>query len=170
MDSAFKGLFGGGTEGDAKASAAADFAKRFDERGFGDGFSGHEASARLNDVIGYANSDQVKNATRNALGSLSTDQQKEFGTFVGQLRQRSPQGRSGSDYSVDDISDIFGQAGGPAKGVDDFLGGIFGDGSNSGGNGNGGFDLGDIFNSGIGRMVFGALAAFLTKELMGGRR
>jgi hypothetical protein len=170
MDSALKGLFGGGTEGDAKASSAADFAKRFAESGSAGGFSGEEASSRLNDLIGHANSDQVKNATRNALGGLDDDQRKEFGSFVGQLRQRSGNTGNERDYSVDDISDLFGQAGGPAKGVDDFLGGIFGNESSSGGNGGGGFDLGDIFNSGIGRMVFGALAAFLTNELVGGRR
>jgi len=169
MDSALKGLFGGGPEGDAKASGAADFAKRFAENGSG-GFSGEEASSRLNDVIGHANADQVKNATRSALGGMSEDQQKEFGSFVGQLRQRSGNDGNGRDYSVDDISDLFGQAGGPAKGVDDFLGGLFGNGNSSGGKDDGGFDLGDIFNSGIGRMVFGALAAFLTNELVGGRR
>jgi hypothetical protein len=170
MDSALKGLFGGGTEGESRASSASDFAKRVAEGTPGEGYTGDEASGFLNDLIGHANSDQVKNATRSTLGGLSEDQRKEFGSFVGDLRQRSSGSRNGNDYSVDDISDLFGQAGGPAGGLDDFLGGIFGSGKDSSGQGNGGFDLGNLFNSGIGKLVFGGIAAFLTNELLGSKR
>ena len=88
----------------------------------------------------HANSDQVERATKATLSNLPSGQKEEFGQFVNQLKAR----KSGdakttttgsSTFSVDEISKMFGQAGGSANSVDDLfgsLGGMFGGGSTTG--------------------------------------
>lgn len=205
MDSALKGMFGGGDEEAAKTDRARDFVKRFSEGRPDEGYTSGEAATQLNDLLKQADSDQVRRATKNALTNLPEDQQKEFGSFLSDLKARKT-GESGGPMSTDDIADVFGQSGGAASGVDDLFGGLFGGGGGGGlggllgggGSGGGGgvggllggllgggddqpraserssggggdFDLGSILGSGVGKMVLGGIAAYLTKEMLDGK-
>lgn len=198
MDSAMKGLFGGGEEGAAKKSAAEDFIKRVSEGAPDQGFTADEARSQLNNVLKYADADQVKSATKQVYENLPADQQKAFGDFVGQLQGRQPGADGSSGLTEDDIADLFGQAGGSAGSLDDLLGGLMGGmtGSSSGGSsgglggmlsgmlgglfggsnantgataGDAGLDIGDLLSSPTGKAVIGGLAAILTKNMLDGK-
>ena len=137
MDSSLKGLFGSGPEADEKVAKSRDFVKRVSEGKPGEGYSTDEAVGQLNQLLKHANSDQVERATKAAISDLPEGQKEEFGQFVNQLKARKSGGRAattaGSNtFSVDDISKMFGQAGGPAGSVDDLfgsLGNMFGGGT-----------------------------------------
>ncbi|MDQ2683831.1 MAG: hypothetical protein M3Y37_09930 [Chloroflexota bacterium] len=145
MDNALKGMFGGGEEGAAKTDRTRDFMKRFAEGRPDEGYSTEEAATHLDDLLKHANSDQVRRATKNALSNLPEDQQKEFGSFLGDLKARKT-GQGGGQLSTDEIADVFGQSGGSANGLDDLFGGLFG----GGGGGLGGLLGGDSGGSGGG--------------------
>ena len=203
MEKSLTGLFGSGPDADAKTARARDFVKRFSEGPPDQGYTSDEAVGQLNDLLGYANSDQVERATRNALQNLPENQRAEFGQFVNQLQARKSGGRptaSSGSPSIDDISRMFGQAGGPATSVNDLFGSLFGGmsggsgGSTGGGVGgmlsnllggllgggksratqstgaSGAPDLGGLLGSNVGKMVMGGIAAYLTKELLDGSR
>jgi hypothetical protein len=202
MDNSLKGLFGGGEEGAAKTDRARDFVKRFSEGKPDEGYTHEEAASHLNSLLKHADADQVRRATKSAITNMPEDQQKEFGAFVSDLKARKSGGGNasgpGGNLSVDDISDMFGQAGGSANSLDDLLGGLLGGGtsggSTSGGGGIGGMlsgmlgglmgggdksrshasdsgmpDLGGLLGSSAGKMVMGGIAAYLTKELLDGK-
>jgi hypothetical protein len=202
MSDQLAGLFGSGADADVKKAKANAFVNKV-TAGTGDSdFDPEEAKGYLNQVLGKADSGQVESATRQALNNLNPDQQKEFGTFVDQLKKRDPSSPKAGSYDVDEISKMFGQAGGPATSLDDLLGGLMGGlsggtggsstantggiggmlssllGSLSGGsktssstkgNDSGDFDLGALMNSPIGKTVMASIAAFLMKNMMGGR-
>ncbi len=192
MEKALTGLFGSGPEADAKTARAQDFVKRYSEGAPDQGYSTDEAVGQLNQVLGHANSQQVEAATKKALNNMPENQRAEFGQFVNQLhaRQSGGQTTSAAPASVDDISRMFGQAGGSANSVNDLFGSLLGGGlggmvsdvvgslfggddkskSTSGSSGGGMGDLGAFMNSTTGKMVLGGIAAYLTKELMDGRR
>ena len=89
---------------------------------------------QLNQVLGHANSQQVEAATKKALNNMPENQRAEFGQFVNQLhaRQSGGQTTSASTASVDDISRMFGQAGGSANSVNDLFGSLLGGGAAGG--------------------------------------
>ncbi len=157
MEDSLKGLFGGGEEGAAKKSRANDFVKRVSEGAPDQGFTTDEAVTQLNDVLKYANADQVKRATKSALANMPEDQQKEFGAFVSQLKTRKSGGASSGaadgGMSMDDISDLFGQSGGSANSLDDLLGGLMGGGGTSGASSGGG--LGGMLSGMLGGLMGG---------------
>ena len=115
MEKTLTGLFGSGPEADAKTARAQDFVKRYSEGAPDQGYSTDEAVGQLNQVLSHANSQQVEAATKKALNNMPENQRAEFGQFVNQLhaRQSGGQTTSASTASVDDISRMFGQAGGP---------------------------------------------------------
>src|SRR6187551_4082109 len=124
MSDPLAGLFGSGADADANTAKANAFVNKVTS-GVGDSdFDPEEAKGYLNQVLGKADSGQVESATRQALNNLNPDQQKEFGAFVDQLKQRDPSSPRAGSYDVDEISKIFGQAGGPATSLDDLLGGL----------------------------------------------
>ena len=109
----------------------------------------------------------------------------------------SPAGEQQGLPSVDDISKMFGQAGGSATSLDDLFGslmggaggaaagggilamimnvlsGLFGGKSRSSVNSataSGSADMGSLFGSTAGKAVMGGIAAFLAKELIGKAR
>jgi len=202
MEKALTGLFGSGPEADAKTARAQDFVKRYSEGAPDQGYSTDEAVGQLNQVLSHANSQQVEAATKKALNNMPENQRAEFGQFVNQLhaRQSGGQTTSASTASVDDISRMFGQAGGSANSVNDLFGSLLGGGaagglggmvsnvlgglfggdddkskaqspSTSGASQGGGMgDLGAFMNSTTGKMVLGGIAAYLTKELMNGHK
>jgi hypothetical protein len=192
MEKALTGLFGSGPEADAKTARAQDFVKRYSEGAPDQGYSTDEAVGQLDQLLAHANSQQVESATKKALNNMPENQRAEFGQFVNQLhaRQSGGQTTSAAPASVDDISRMFGQAGGSANSVNDLFGSLLGGGlggmvsdvvgslfggddkskSTSGSSGGGMGDLGAFMNSTTGKMVLGGIAAYLTKELMDGRR
>jgi len=198
MEKALTGLFGSGPEADAKTARAQDFVKRYSEGAPDQGYSTDEAVGQLNQLLSHANSQQVESATKKALNNMPESQRAEFGQFVNQLhaRQSGGQTTSAGPASVDDISRMFGQAGGSANSVNDLFGSLLGGGagglggmvnnvlgglfggdddkkaqSQAGASQGGGLgDLGAFMNSTTGKMVLGGIAAYLTKELMDGRR
>jgi hypothetical protein len=188
MEKTLTGLFGSGPEAEAKTERRPD-----------EGYSADEAKSQLDEVIKYADSDQVKRATRKALSDVPEDQRAEFGKFVNELQARKTGGRTASGTpSIDDISDMFGQAGGRANSLDDLLGGLMGGGTTTRGASGGGFlgmltsllsslfgggrartrtagassagNMGGMLQSNVGKMVMGGIAAYLTKEMLEGRR
>jgi hypothetical protein len=199
MEKTLTGLFGSGPEAEAKTERARDFVKRYSEGRPDEGYSADEAKSQLDEVIKYADSDQVKRATRKALSDVPEDQRAEFGKFVNELQARKTGGRTASGTpSIDDISDMFGQAGGRANSLDDLLGGLMGGGTTTRGASGGGFlgmltsllsslfgggrartrtagassagNMGGMLQSNVGKMVMGGIAAYLTKEMLEGRR
>ena len=78
----------------------------------------------LNQLLGHANSQQVEAATKKALNNMPENQRAEFGQFVNQLHARRLGGQTASTggTSIDDISRMFGQAGGSANSVNDLFG------------------------------------------------
>lgn len=196
MDNALKGLFGGGDGDDdgGGTDRARDFVKRYSEGPKDQGYEAEEAVSQLNKVLPHASSDQVERATRQALNDVPEDQRSQFGDFVKQLQgrdgsDRSATGGGGSGgFSMDDISGMLGKSGGSANSVDDLLGGLMGGGgaskSSGGGVGNvlgglfgggdtdnrssgsGGGGAGGFLSSGVGKMVLGGIAAYLTKEML----
>lgn len=149
MEKSLSGLFGSGPEADAKTQRARDFVKRFSEGAPDEGYTSDEAVGQLNELLGHANSDQVERATRNALQNLPDNQRAEFGKFVNQLQARKSGGRptaSTSAPSIDDISRMFGQAGGSATSVNDLFGSLFGGGSTRGGTSSAGGGLGSMLS------------------------
>jgi hypothetical protein len=139
MDSNLKGLFGGGADADAKVGKANDFVKRVSEGAPDQGFSTDEAVGHLNQLLSHASGAQVERATKSALTNMSQDQQQEFGQFVNQLKARKTGGAAttgaSSNIDINDISKMFGQAGGSAGSVTDLfgsLGGLLGGGSTTG--------------------------------------
>jgi hypothetical protein len=202
MEKTLTGLFGSGPEADAKTARAQDFVKRYSEGAPDQGYSTDEAVGQLNQVLRHANSQQVEAATKKALNNMPENQRAEFGQFVNQLhaRQSGDQTTSAGSASVDDISRMFGQAGGSANSVNDLFGSLLGGGaaggvggmvsnvlgglfggdddkskaqspSTTGASQGGGLgDLGAFMNSTTGKMVLGGIAAYLTKELMNGRK
>ena len=161
MEKSLSGLFGSGPEADAKTERARDFVKRFSEGPPDQGYTSDEARGQLNELLRHANSDQVERATRKTLNTMPEDQRKEFGQFVDQLQQRGGTARTRSGgTSVDDISRMFGEAGGSASSVDDLFGSLFGGGMGGGTTrttGGGGFGgmisslLGSLFGGGRSR-------------------
>lgn len=161
MEKSLSGLFGSGPEAEAKTNRARDFVKRYSEGAPDEGYSADEARGQLNDLLRSANSDQVERATRKALNNMPEDQRKEFGQFVDQLQQRGSTGRTRTGgTSIDEISRMFGEAGGSANSVDDLFGSLFGGGMGggttrtSGGGGLGGMIsslLGSLFGGGRSR-------------------
>jgi hypothetical protein len=193
MEKALTGLFGSGPEADAKTQRAQDFVQRYSQGAPDQGYTTDEAVGQLNNLLGHANSAQVEQATRHTLESLPENQRAEFGQFVNQLHQRQTGQASTGTPSVNDISRMFGQAGGSANSVGDLFGGLFGGGGGGaitsmlggllGGGGqthatqqsgqdqDGGMGgLGDFMNSGVGKVVLGGIAAYLAKELMNQHR
>jgi hypothetical protein len=200
MEKTLTGLFGSGPEAEVKTERARDFVKRYSEGAPDQGYSTEEAKMQLDEVIRYADSEQVERATRKALSDVPENQRGEFGKFVNELQARKSGGRTTSGQpSVDDISRMFGEAGGRANSLDDLLGGLMGGGSTGRGGaaGGGGFmtmitnflnslfgggarrqttgatasgDLGGLFGSNTGKIVMGGLAAYLTKEMLEGRQ
>lgn len=197
MEKALTGLFGSGPEAEAKTDRARDFVKRYSEGAPDEGYTADEAKGQLNDLLRHANSDQVERATRSALNKLPENQRSEFGDFVSQLQTRKSGGSRGT-ASVDEISKMFGQAGGSANSLDDLFGSLMGGGAGgttAAGGGilamimnllgslfggktrarattgatAGGADLGSLFASGAGKAVMGGLTAYLTKELLDNR-
>ncbi len=192
MDNALKGLFGGGGGDEAGGTdRARDFVRRYSEGPKDQGFEAEEARDQLNQLLPNASSEQVERATRQALNDLPEDQRSQFGDFVGQLRDREPGARSGGGgggFGMDDIAGMFGQSGGSANSVDDLFGGLMGGGgsrSSGGGMGDilgglfgGGGDsdnrsrssdgggMGGFLSSGVGKVVLGGIAAYLTKEML----
>jgi hypothetical protein len=190
MDNALKGLFGGGGEDEAAGKdRARDFVRRYNEGPKDQGYEASEARDQLNQLLPHANSEQVERATRQALNDLPEDQRSQFGDFVGQLRQRNPgnQGGGSGGFGMDDIAGMFGQSGGSANSVDDLFGGLMGGGGSRSSGGGMGDVLGGLFgggdpddrtrtsgggggggflSSGVGKMVLGGIAAYLTKEML----
>jgi len=191
MEKTLTGLFGSGPEAGAKTARAQDFVKRYSEGAPDQGYSTDEAVGQLNQLLSHANSQQVESATKQALNNMPESQRAEFGQFVNQLhaRQSGGQTTSAAPASVDDISRMFGQAGGSANSVNDLFGSLLGGSlggvvsdvvgslfggddkskSTSGSGGGGMGDLGAFMNSTTGKVVLGGIAAYLTKELMDGR-
>jgi hypothetical protein len=193
MESQLSGLFGGGTEGETKAAKANDFVKRVHEGKADEGFSTDEAVNHLNQLLPHANSAQVERATKTAISNMPANQQAEFGQFVQQLKTRKSGGAAGgTNVDVNDISKMFGQAGGSASNVNDLfgsLGGLLGggtSGTSSGGfmgmlmnllgglfGGNrsqstaGGADVGSLLGSTTGKVLMGGIAAALINEMAG---
>jgi hypothetical protein len=160
MEKSLTGLFGSGAEADAKAERARDFVKRYSEGAPDEGYSSDEAVGQLNDLLGHANSEQVERATRSALKNLPDNKRAEFGEFVNQLQARKSGGRAATSGtpSIDDISRMFGQAGGSANSVNDLFGSLFGGGSGT---------SGSATSSGGG---IGAMLSKLLSSLFGGGR
>jgi hypothetical protein len=191
MDNALKGLFGGGGEDEVVATdRARDFVRRYSEGPKDQGYEASEAADQLNKLLPRASADQVQRATRQALQDLPEDQRSQFGDFVKQVRQRDPGSRATADgggFGMDDIAGMFGQAGGSANSVDDLFGSILGGGAGSGmGNILGGLfgggdtntratqqddggGIGGFLSSGVGKVVLGGIAAYLTKEMLDDR-
>jgi hypothetical protein len=193
MDNALKGLFGSGGEDEVVATdRAKDFVRRYSEGPKDQGYEASEAADQLNRLLPKASADQVQRATRQALQDLPEDQRSQFGDFVKQVRQRDPGSREmadGGGFGMDDIAGMFGQAGGSANSIDDLFGGVLGGGGSGGGLGNilggllgGGADtntratqqddgggIGDFLGSGVGKVVLGGIAAYLTKEMLDDR-
>jgi hypothetical protein len=185
MENTLKGLFGGNGGNDDHTAKANDFVKRVTTGPRDQGFEANEAVDHLNQLLPHANSEQVQRAAQQALGDLPKDQQAEFGNFVSQLHQRQPSGQNtGNGFSLDGLSQMFGQAGGSANSAGDLFGGLLGGGggggllggllgggsqSNNSQHGGGGGGLSDFLSSGVGKMVLGGLAAYLAKDLLGGR-
>jgi hypothetical protein len=193
MEKALTGLFGSGPEADEKTQRAQDFVQRYSQGKPDEGYSADEAVGHLNSLLGHANSDQVERATKQALENLPENQRTEFGQFVNQLHQRQTGQASSGTPSVNDISRMFGQAGGSANSVGDLFGGLFGGGGGgaitsmlggllgggdqthatqqTGQNHDGGMGgLGDFMQSGVGKVVLGGIAAYLARELMNQHR
>jgi hypothetical protein len=199
MEKALTGLFGSGPEADAKTQKAQDFVQRYSQGAPDQGYTTDEAVGHLNNLLQHANSDQVEKATRHTLESLPENQRSEFGQFVNQLHERQTGQASGGTPSVNDISRMFGQAGGSANSVGDLFGSLFGGGGGSGGGAGGAITsmlgglfggndeshgtqqqsqspssgmggLGDFMNSGVGKVVIGGIAAYLARELLNQHR
>jgi hypothetical protein len=192
MDNALEGLFGSSDEDKVLGTERArDFVRRYSEGPKDQGYEAQEAAGQLNQVLPRASSDQVERATRRALADLPEDQRAEFGDFVKQLRERDAGSRAGGGYSVDDLAGMFGQAGGSANSIDDLFGGILGGDGRSRAGGDVGSLLGGLFgggdtnrrpssseggglggflSSGVGKIVLGGIAAYLTKEMLEGRQ
>ena len=190
MDSALKGLFGGGGDDAAGKERAREFVRRYNEGPKDQGYEASEARDQLNQLLPHANSDQVERATRQALNDLPEDQRSQFGDFVGQLRQREPGGQAaggGGGFGMDDIAGMFGQSGGSANSVSDLFGGLMGGGAGRSSGGDLGGMLGGLFgggdsddrsqtsggggmsgflSSGAGKVVLGGIAAYLAKEML----
>ena len=193
MDNALKGLFGGAGEDEAAGKdRARDFVRRYNEGPKDQGYDASETRDQLNKVLPHASSEQVERATKQALNDLPEDQRSQFGDFVGQLRQREPGNQpagGGGGFGMDDIAGMFGQSGGSANSVDDLFGGLMGGGSGQSSGGGMGGMLGGLFggggddgdrtrtsdagggasgflSSGVGKMVLGGIAAYLTKEML----
>ena len=128
MEKSLTGLFGSGPEADAKSARAQDFVKRYSEGAPDQGFTGDEAVGQLNQLLSHANSQQVEAATKKALNNMPENQRAEFGQFVNQLHARQSGGTTtaAGGTSIDDISRMFGQAGGSANSVNDLFGQLFG--------------------------------------------
>ena len=127
MESQLKNLFGDAPDADAKTAKAQDFFDRATGAKQGAEITGDEAVGHLNSLLKDANSDQVEKATKAAIANLPSDQQKEFADYVNKLHTRTPSSSGAStNLNVDDISKMFGQAGGSATSVNDLLGSLSG--------------------------------------------
>ena len=157
MEKSLSGLFGSGPDADAKTARARDFVKRYSEGAPDEGYTSDEAAGQLNELLSHANSQQVERATRNALQNLPEDRRAEFGEFVNQLQTRRSGGRptaSGAP-SIDDISRMFGQAGGSATSVNDLFGSLFGGGMTGGSTRSTGGGLGGMLSNLLGGLFGG---------------
>ena len=160
MESALKGLFGGGESND-DTSAAHDFVQRVTTGDPSQGYTNEEAQAAASHVLQHAPPDVVNRAMEKSMSNLSEDQR---GQFAQMLQQRSAQGRptdagvsSGSGPTIQHSSGSS-DSGGSEGGLGGMLGGLLG---GSGGGGNSGGLLGGSGGSNSGGGLGGMLGGLL---------
>ena len=195
MESALKGLFGGG-ESNSDTSAAHDFVQRVTTGDPSQGYTNEEAQAAASHVLQHAPPDVVNRAMEKSMSNLSEDQR---GQFAQMLQQRSAQGRptdagvssgsgptiqhsSGSSDSGDSEGGLGGMLGGllggsgggnSGGGLGGMLGGLLGGGAQSQSQsgtvqqGGGGNVLSDVMNNPIGKVAMAGMAAYAMKEILG---
>ena len=195
-----KGLCGGGDGDNDRANRAQDFLRRYEDGPPDTGFDEQEAYSHVDELIKHADADQVERATRQALQRMPESERSKFGEYFGQLQGGGGSAdvdqiskmfgqRGGQAQSADDL---FGGllGGGGGGGMGGMLGGLLGGGGSSGSSGAGGMlggllgggdddnrrgdsgggGLGGMLGGSAGKMLMGGIAAYLMKELMGGRR
>lgn len=101
MDSALKGLFGGGSGNAGSAPAdsrnqAQDFIQRVTTGDQTQGYSDQEAHAAVQHVMQNASPDTINRALEKSVGNLSEDQRSQFNQM---LQQRAAGGRSAGSTS-----------------------------------------------------------------------
>jgi hypothetical protein len=146
MDSAMKGLFGGGDEGEVqqKAAEAEDFVKRYQEGDPSEGYSTEEAVEHYKQVAAAATPEQLQKATQQAVSQLTPEQRADFAKMLQQRQTGQVQQREGGEAGV--------SAGG--MGLDDILGSLMGGSTGqTGATTGGGGGLGDILGSLMGGMT-----------------
>lgn len=196
VDSALKGLFGGG-DGDDKNAAggnslgglfgggdpnddkegARDFINRVTTGKPDEGFSTQEALSRLAQAQQHASPDQMRRAAERATSRLDDNQRAEFGKMLqdrmggqGGTSVGSAQGGGQGGDLAGMLGDLFSGGGG----MGGLLGGLMGGGNQGnnraaqGGGGGGGLDdiLGGVLGSSAGKAAVGGLAAFVLSELL----
>jgi hypothetical protein len=164
MESALKGLFGGG-DGATATAQAQDFINRYEQGDPTQGYSHEEAQAAFQHAIQNAPPDTIQRAAQQAVGRLNAEQRAEFGQML-QQRQAGVTNPGGLD---DVLSGVLGGGGGSLGGL---LGGLMGGGAatgavsqNQGSNGG----LGDIMRSPVGKAVIAGIGAYAMKEILGAR-
>jgi hypothetical protein len=170
MDSVLKGLFGGGEfESDENVNKAKDFINRYEEGDPSEGYSRDEALEYFQRATKGADQDQINRATQRAVEKLSPAQREDFAKMMqdrmsGQVDRQVPQGGGG-----DSLTDMLG-----GGGIGSILGSLLGGGmpetttastgtTNQGG---GGFDIGDIIGSPMGKAVIAGVGAYVMKEML----
>ena len=185
MEGALKGLFGGGNDNDQdddRASRARDFITRYEDGDPSEGYSDDEALEYFQQASQHASPEQMQRAYQNSVSRLNPDQRSAFQSM---LEERQRQGGRDSGGGLDDM--LGGLMGGGGGGG--LLGGLLGGGGGGGGLGGmfggdddrstyrssqrgGGMDgmLGGLMGNAAGKAVMGGIAAYMMKELLGGRR
>jgi hypothetical protein len=194
MESAMKGLFGGGDEGEVqqKAAEAEDFVKRYEEGNPAEGYSTEEAVQHYKQVAANASPEQLQKATQQAVQKLTPEQRADFSKMLQQRQAGQVQQRQGDTAGVsggmglDDIlGSLMGGAGqtsgatsGGGGGLGDILGSLMGGmtgqpgattqtgATGQPGAGSGGLDIGDLLNNPAAKAILAGVAAFGMKELM----
>jgi hypothetical protein len=198
VDSALKGLFGGGDSDTEKAGAAGgnplgglfgggdpqadqegarDFINRVTTGAPDEGFSQQEALARLAQASQQATPEQMQRAAERATSRLDENQRADFSKMLQERMGGVDRGGTADGGQGGDLASMLGQLFSGGGGMGGLLGGLMGgdQGNNrstqSGGEG-GGLDdmLGGLLGSRAGKAAIGGLAAFALAELLDGKR
>jgi hypothetical protein len=186
MESAMKGLFGGGDEGEVqqKAAEAEDFVKRYEEGNPAEGYSTEEAVQHYKQVAANASPEQLQKATQQAVQKLTPEQRADFSKMLQQRQAGQVQQRQGDTAGVSGgmgLDDILGSlmgGAGQTPGATSILGSLMGGmtgqpgattqtgATGQPGAGSGGLDIGDLLNNPAAKAILAGVAAFGMKELM----
>lgn len=198
VDSALKGLFGGGDSDEGNRGApggnpltglfgggdpqsdqegARDFINRVTTGAPDQGFTEQEALSRLAQASQHATPEQMQRAAERATSRLDDNQRADFAKLLQERMGGVDRGGTADGGQGGDLSGMLGQLFGGGGGMGGLLGGLMGGGGGNsratqGGGGSGGLDdlFGGLLGSSAGKAALGGLAAYALSELLDGKR